>query len=313
MGLQQLTLASAALAAIFIVDLVFPIPDPTPSGSLSRGSRVDTQLAPNVPKRSGLADALASRSVQPSPTRSRPENYPSPTPPYEATIPLERSETNPVGDQRTGETIMGDVRVPSRTRAGGTATNACQSNSAAVVTVQAGREIGSGSIVSQSGLVITNHHVVRRLNEQSLLVKTETGDRYLGRVVAHDRRNDLALIQLQVQGLLPTVRLATAGVPSVGQPVCAIGSPLGQAGKITEGVLVRVLPNGDLQSDVELQPGNSGGPLMNAQGEMIGVNKGVARSRDGRGDRVSYATSSSAANSLIEQNRLSTATGNSSY
>jgi S1-C subfamily serine protease len=197
--------------------------------------------------------------------------------------------------------------MPSRTTTA--IADVCEAQKMAVVTVQAGREIGSGSVVSPTGLVITNHHVVRRLQQQSLFVKTQDGRRYPGQVVSTDRRNDLALIQIESQTSLPTIRMAVAATPAAGQAVCAIGSPFGQAGIVTVGQLVRILPNGDLQSDVELQPGNSGGPLMNAQGEMIGVNKGVARERRERksgsfsraATPVSYATSSIEVDAFMHQ------------
>ena len=182
----------------------------------------------------------------------------------------------------------------------------CKSAGAAVVTVYAGREVGSGSIVSADGLILTNDHVVSRLGERSLYVETLEGIRYDGQVIATDRRNDLALLQVETQAMLPIVRLATNQMAEVGQSVCAIGSPLGKAGVLTEGRLLKIRSNGDLESDVLLKPGNSGGPLLNAQGEMIGVNKGVAkRSASGEGDRNSFATSIDAVRAFIQQNRLS--------
>ncbi|PZV13936.1 MAG: hypothetical protein DCF22_09770 [Leptolyngbya sp.] len=182
----------------------------------------------------------------------------------------------------------------------------CKSASPAVVTVYAGREIGSGSIVSSDGLVLTNNHVVSRLRQRSLYVETLEGTRYDGQVVATDRRNDLALLQIETQAMLPIVRLASNQITEVGQSVCAIGSPLGKAGVLTEGRLLKIRSNGDLESNVLLKPGSSGGPLLNAQGEMIGVNKGVAkRSESGGGDRNSFATSIDAVREFIQQNRLS--------
>ena len=189
----------------------------------------------------------------------------------------------------------------------------CAAIKSAVVTVRVGRDVGSGSIVRSHGLVLTNYHVVRRSLDQRVRIQTQVGTSYLGQVIASDRPNDLALIQLDTPESLPTVRLATTEPPT-GQVVCAIGSPFGAAGTITTGRLVRILANGDLQSDVELHPGNSGGPLVNAQGEVIGVNKGVARSRrrsprasldgDAAGSstpRRSYATNATIAEAFIQQ------------
>ncbi|MBM0741879.1 trypsin-like peptidase domain-containing protein [Phormidium sp. CLA17] len=184
-------------------------------------------------------------------------------------------------------------------------TAGCQSAGSAVVTVYAGREIGSGSIVSPDGLVLTNNHVVNRLRRRSLYVETLEGNRYNGQVIATDRRNDLALLQIETQAMLPIVQLASNQIVEVGQSVCAIGSPLGEAGVVTEGRLLKIRSNGDLESDVLLKPGSSGGPLLNAQGEMIGVNKGVAkRSKTGKSDRNSFATSIDAVKEFMQQNRL---------
>jgi S1-C subfamily serine protease len=194
-------------------------------------------------------------------------------------------------------------QVPRFYRSSDRFTDRCESVKPAVVTIHAGREIGSGSIVSSDGLVITNFHVVRRLRDRSLLVEAQNGSQYDGQIIAIDRPNDLALVRLATSTALPMVSIFSSNLPEVGQLVCAIGSPLGQAGVLTKGNLVKILPNGDLQSNVWLQPGNSGGPLLNAQGEMIGVNKGVARNRAEVGDRISFATNATVAQRFIQQNR----------
>ncbi|MGI0486294.1 trypsin-like peptidase domain-containing protein [Pantanalinema rosaneae CENA516] len=171
----------------------------------------------------------------------------------------------------------------------------------AVVTVFAGREIGSGSIVSSDGLVITNNHVIRGSQNGYVFVRTATGTRYPGRVIATDVRKDLALIQLDTPELLPTVQLASSSVQP-GEPVYAIGSPYGRPGVMTTGSFSRVRENGDLQSQVILRPGNSGGPLLNARGEMVGVNKAILDSRRGN-TGISFATSVAATRAFIEGNR----------
>ncbi|MBL1173749.1 trypsin-like peptidase domain-containing protein [Pantanalinema sp. GBBB05] len=171
----------------------------------------------------------------------------------------------------------------------------------AVVTVFAGREIGSGSIVSTDGLVITNNHVIRGSQNGYVFVRTTAGTRYPGRVIATDVRKDLALIQLDTQETLPAVRLASRSVQP-GDSVYAIGSPYGRPGVMTTGSFSRVRENGDLQSQVILRPGNSGGPLLNNQGEMVGVNKAILDSRRGN-TGISFATSIEATKAFIEANR----------
>lgn len=171
----------------------------------------------------------------------------------------------------------------------------------AVVTVFAGREIGSGSIVSTDGLVITNNHVIRGSQNGYVFVRTAAGTRYSGRVIATDVRKDLALIQLETQESLPTVRLASGSVQP-GESVYAIGSPYGRPGVMTTGSFSRVRENGDLQSQVILRPGNSGGPLLNDRGEMVGVNKAILDSRRGN-TGISFATSIEATRAFIASNR----------
>ncbi len=170
----------------------------------------------------------------------------------------------------------------------------------AVVTVFAGREIGSGSIVSPQGLVITNYHVVRDSSRQ-IFVRTADGTRIPGQVIASDRRYDLALIQLTTSSSLPSVKIARSGIQP-GQPVFAIGSPYGKPGVMTIGTFTMARGNGDLQSRVVLKPGNSGGPLLNSQGEMVGVNKGVLESARGGDTGISVATSAQITRQFIARN-----------
>ncbi len=171
----------------------------------------------------------------------------------------------------------------------------------AVVTVYAGRELGSGSIVSSNGLVITNNHVVRGTSQVS--ARLADGRRLAGQVIATDLRNDLALIQLQTSEPLPTVSIASGQGIQPGQPVIAIGSPYGQPGVMTQGTFSSTRGNGDLQSRVMLEPGNSGGPLLNTLGQMVGINKAILESSRGGNTGISIATNSAIARSFIERVR----------
>jgi serine protease Do len=171
-----------------------------------------------------------------------------------------------------------------------------------VVTIKAGRATGSGSIVSSDGLVLTNYHVIRSSNGQ-VQVTTSAGKQYTGSVVAFDQRNDLALIKLQTSDRLPAIRIANSGGILVGQRVFALGSPFGQSGTLTTGILNRVSPrSGDLQTDATLNPGNSGGPLLNSRGEMIGVNKAVVKPGF-QSTTFGIATSAIVAQQFIQSNR----------
>ncbi|XHX78605.1 MAG: S1C family serine protease [Stenomitos frigidus ULC029] len=176
----------------------------------------------------------------------------------------------------------------------------CQMISAAVVTVYAGNETGSGSIVSPEGLIVTSNHVVSdRAGNQPIVAQTAAGEQYQGRVVKVDVRNDLALIQLETQERFPTVQLADKSGIQPGQEVCAIGSPYGRPGVLSEGTLSLVRGNGDLQAKVRLYPGNSGGPLLNPQGKMIGVNRAILESPAGKNTGISFATSVQAVRTLL--------------
>ncbi len=199
-------------------------------------------------------------------------------------------------------TISAPVQIAYESRAiAGSAETIYQRVNPAVVTVFAGREIGSGSVVRPNGLVITNNHVVNGAVGSRVSARTFNGQRYSGQVIAIDRRSDLALIQLQTGEQLPTVPLATS-TPRPGESVLAIGSPYGRPGVLTTGTFSSVRSNGDLQSRVVLQPGNSGGPLLNALGEMVGVNKAILESIQGGNTGISIATSVQTARSFIAQN-----------
>lgn len=179
-----------------------------------------------------------------------------------------------------------------------------QAASPAVVTIRAGQGSGSGSIVSSEGLILTNEHVVRTSRSGQVSVRTTNGKTYTGIVIATDRSNDLALVRLVDTGgdRFPTVPLASSDGIRVGQQVFAIGSPFGLSGTFTRGILSRVDRNGDLQTDAALNPGNSGGPLLNSRGELIGVNKAIL-SPDGRSNSgIGFATSAVIARDFITQN-----------
>lgn len=180
--------------------------------------------------------------------------------------------------------------------------NVYRNASPAVVTIIGGNNTGSGSIISPDGLVLTNEHVVRMARGGMVSVQTGNGQRYNGQVLATDAANDLALIQLRTNERLPYLRLAASEGIQVGQQVFAIGSPFGLSGTLTTGILSRIAQNGDLQTDAVLNPGNSGGPLLNSQGELIGVNKAILANQGGN-TGIGFATSALIAQQFINQAR----------
>lgn len=144
-----------------------------------------------------------------------------------------------------------------------------------------GAGVGSGVVWHADGLIVTNAHVARA---HRLTVVSWDGRALDGRLVAHDRRRDLAAIVVEAADGLDTLRTATTGSPAALRPgdlVIALGNPLGVAGAIALGVVHVVEPARSgrprwIRADVRLAPGNSGGPLADAHGHVIGINTMIA-------------------------------------
>ncbi|MFN3361244.1 MAG: trypsin-like peptidase domain-containing protein [Pseudanabaenaceae cyanobacterium] len=145
--------------------------------------------------------------------------------------------------------------------------------SPAVVSIKSGNRTGSGTIVDPKGIVLTSGHVVR--GQSQVIVTLANKQRFLGNVVAASANPDLAVVKLVgVKENLPALKLGTTEPIQVGQRVFAIGDPFGRfAGTLTTGIVSRLDPDRQLiQTDAALNPGNSGGPLLNSKGELIGIN-----------------------------------------
>jgi serine protease Do len=143
------------------------------------------------------------------------------------------------------------------------------------------RGAGSGFIVDPSGYILTNNHVVEKA--ERLTVKLADGRTLRARVVGLDPATDIALIKVDAGGKLPVVVLGNSGTLRVGDWVCAIGNPLGYEHTLTVGVvsfLGRKLFDKSLdnyiQTDAAINFGNSGGPLINSRGEVIGINAAIS-------------------------------------
>ena len=139
--------------------------------------------------------------------------------------------------------------------------------------------VGSGFIVSPDGVILTNAHVVDGANE--VTVKLTDRREFTARVIGKDAESDVAVLKIEASGL-PTVKLGNSSTVRVGAWVAAIGSPFGFESTVTSGIVsakARRLPNENyvpfLQTDVPVNPGNSGGPLFNMQGEVIGINSQI--------------------------------------
>ncbi|MBT9511950.1 MAG: DegQ family serine endoprotease [Acidovorax sp.] len=151
---------------------------------------------------------------------------------------------------------------------------------------------GSGFIVSPDGLVLTNAHVVKGASD--VTVKLTDRREFRAKVLGADPKTDVAVLKIDAKDL-PTVRLGSTRDLQVGEWVLAIGSPFGFENSVTAGVVSakgRSLPDDSLvpfiQTDVAVNPGNSGGPLFNARGEVVGINSQIY-SRSGGYQGVSFS------------------------
>ena len=141
------------------------------------------------------------------------------------------------------------------------------------------RGLGSGFIVSSDGIILTNAHVVAEATE--ITVKLTDRREFDAKVLGVDKRTDIAVLKIDAKNL-PAVRIGNASDLKVGEWVAAIGSPFGFENTITSGIVsakARSLPDENyvpfIQTDVAVNPGNSGGPLFNMDGEVIGVNSQI--------------------------------------
>ncbi len=151
---------------------------------------------------------------------------------------------------------------------------------------------GSGFIVSENGLILTNAHVVG--NAEEVVVRMTDRREYPAKVMGFDERTDVAVLKIDASDL-PTVKLGNPNSLKPGQWVAAIGSPFGFENTVTVGVVSakgRSLPSDGIvpfiQTDVAVNPGNSGGPLFNAAGEVVGINSQIF-SRTGGYQGLSFA------------------------
>ncbi len=186
-----------------------------------------------------------------------------------------------VADDAAGSTIVQQAPGPASAATRPDTEAAARAILPSVVQVQAGRSTGSGFVIDASGHVMTNAHVVDGVSRAVLLLGD--GRRVTATVVGGDEDEDIAV--LRVDGDAPgAARLGTSASLQIGQPVIAVGSPLGLSGTVTAGVVSAVdrtsrLGGADrpmVQTDASINPGNSGGPLVDLQGRVVGVNTAIA-------------------------------------
>ena len=164
--------------------------------------------------------------------------------------------------------------------------------------------MGSGFIVESNGTILTNAHVVEGADE----VRVRLTDRreFKGKVVGTDKATDIAVVKIEAKGL-PVVKLGDPAQIKVGEWVLAIGSPFGFENTVTAGIVSatsRSLPDGTyvpfIQTDAAVNPGNSGGPLFNLKGEVIGINSQIY-SRSGGFQGIAFAVPIDVASNVKQQ------------
>lgn len=174
---------------------------------------------------------------------------------------------------------------------------------------QPSQGLGSGVVISEDGYIVTNHHVIE--GADSITVSFFNRDEHSATLIGSDPRTDLALLKVEANTLTPAA-LGDSGELKVGQWVIAIGAPFGFDFTATQGIisaLSRSLPSSDdsnyvpfIQTDVAVNPGNSGGPLFNTAGEVIGINSQIY-TRSGGFMGLSFAIPASVVKQVTTQLR----------
>jgi serine protease Do len=168
------------------------------------------------------------------------------------------------------------------------------------------RGVGSGFIVDPKGYILTNQHVVEGATR--ITVRLQSGELMRGRVVGEDDETDIAVIKVEPVRELPTVKLGNSDEAQVGDWVLAVGSPFGLDQTVTAGIIStreRTTPVSSsfqrfLQTDAAINRGNSGGPLVNMRGEVIGINSQIATST-GDYNGIGFALPSNEASFVYRQ------------
>ena len=162
--------------------------------------------------------------------------------------------------------------------------------------------LGTGFIIDKDGFIVTNNHVVKDADKIKVVLKDKR--EFDAKVVGRDPQTDLALIKIDTKKDLPTVRLGSSDKLQVGEWVMAIGSPFGLEQTVTAGIVSakgRVIGSGPyddfIQTDASINPGNSGGPLVNMNGEVVGINTAIIAGGQG----IGFAIPIDLANNIIEQ------------
>ena len=166
--------------------------------------------------------------------------------------------------------------------------------------------LGSGFIIDKSGIIVTNNHVIEGADEITVILSDQS--EYIAKLLGRDPKADLAVLQINPEGkLLQSTKWGNSDKMRVGDWTIAIGNPLGLGGTVTAGIISAIsrdIGSGPyvkfIQTDASINRGNSGGPLFNIQGEVIGINTAII-SQTGGSIGLGFAIPSNSAKKIIQQ------------
>ena len=168
---------------------------------------------------------------------------------------------------------------------------------------------GSGFILNKEGLILTNNHVIE--NGQRVEVTLSNKHKYKATVVTVDKGHDLALLKIDAPNLVPATLAESSSNLKVGQTVYAIGNPFGLSGTMTRGIISAIrsvaspengagLIEDAIQTDASVNPGNSGGPLLNSRGEVIGITTMIANNGANQSSGIGFAIPINTAKAVLD-------------
>ncbi|HZR45206.1 MAG TPA: trypsin-like peptidase domain-containing protein [Candidatus Manganitrophaceae bacterium] len=171
------------------------------------------------------------------------------------------------------------------------------------------KSLGSGFIISKEGFILTNHHVIAEADK--ITVKLSDRREFVGEIVSKDPKTDLAVIKIPPHDDLPVADLGDSGLIEVGEWAIAIGNPFGLDRTVTVGVISATgrtdlgLTDQEnfLQTDASINFGNSGGPLLNAAGKVIGINTAIVASGQGIGFAIPINTARSIVDKWLQKDK----------
>lgn len=164
--------------------------------------------------------------------------------------------------------------------------------------------LGSGFIISATGYIVTNNHVIDKAD--AITVEFFSGETAEAKLIGTDEKTDIALLKVEVEGDLPFVEFGNSDVARVGDWVMAIGNPLGQGFSVSAGIIsarnrtLRGTYDDFIQTDAAINRGNSGGPLFNMDGQVIGVNTAIL-SPSGGSIGIGFSMASNVVTRVVDQ------------